>query len=325
MDLNKCRICGNSENNHTFEAEEKMFGTREKFLYFECFKCKCIQIAEIPDDLSKFYPKDYFSLNLPKTNFVKRFIKKKWYQHSAGKENVIGKIINKRKGFAPFYEWLKYTNVNFNSSILDVGSGQGLRLYELELAGFRNLTGVDPNIDKDSKIGKNIIIYKKYLGELVGIYDLIMLHFSFEHMPNPKEIMDEAFMLLNKDGALLIRIPVTGSFAWEKYGTDWVQLDAPRHIFIHSEKSIEILAERTGFQIENVVYDSTDFQFWGSILYQNNIPLTATKMFSPDPMSDFRDLITKDDMIKFSEDAKKLNLENRGDQASFYFKKKNQK
>ena len=134
--------------------------------------------------------------------------------------------------------------------------------------------------------------------------------------------MKDSSRLLNDDGTLLIRIPVTGSYVWEKYGTDWVQLDAPRHLFIHSKQSMAILAEQTDFKIEKIIYDSTDFQFWGSILYSNNIPLTATKLFSSDPMRDFRHLISKEEMKYFAEHAEKLNKESRGDQASFYLKKK---
>ncbi|MBI5324209.1 MAG: methyltransferase domain-containing protein [Ignavibacteriae bacterium] len=140
-------------------------------------------------------------------------------------------------------------------------------------------------------------------------------------MPNPREILQDSYRLLNDNGTLLIRIPVTGSYVWDKYGTDWVQFDAPRHLFIHSQNSMELLAEHAGFKIDKIIYDSTDFQFWGSILYQNNIPLTETKMFSSDPMSDFRHLITKDDMRYFAVQSEKLNKENRGDQASFYLKK----
>ncbi|MBI5324208.1 MAG: hypothetical protein HZB41_02830 [Ignavibacteriae bacterium] len=169
MEIYKCRICGNTENNSTFDAEEKMFGTKEKFLYFECSGCRCIQIAEIPGNLSLFYPEGYFSLNLPKQNIIKNLIKQKWFQHSAGKKNLVGRVVNLKKGNAPFMNWLKNTNVNFDSSILDVGSGQGLRLYELELAGFRNLTGADPNIESNSILGKNICqIQEKYCRILTG-------------------------------------------------------------------------------------------------------------------------------------------------------------
>ena len=123
MNMHKCRICGNFDNNFSFEDEEKMFGTREKLLYFECSACHCIQICEIPYELSEFYPEGYFSLNLPSPNIFKKYIKRKCFQHSAGNHNLLGKFISSKKGNASFNVWLKHLRINFNSSILDAGSG----------------------------------------------------------------------------------------------------------------------------------------------------------------------------------------------------------
>ena len=50
----KCKICDNSENLQEYKVKEMMFGFREEFHYFECTKCNCLQIAEIPSNISKF-------------------------------------------------------------------------------------------------------------------------------------------------------------------------------------------------------------------------------------------------------------------------------
>ena len=73
-----CRICGNAEDNRTFEVREMMFGTRETFTYFQCAKCGCLQMVEIPSDMSRYYPPEYYSFNLSPerlfTNRVKNLI-----------------------------------------------------------------------------------------------------------------------------------------------------------------------------------------------------------------------------------------------------------
>ena len=58
-----CRICGNAEGNHAYDVREMMFGTRETFRYFQCGRCHCLQIARIPDDMSRFYPGNYYSFD----------------------------------------------------------------------------------------------------------------------------------------------------------------------------------------------------------------------------------------------------------------------
>src|SRR5690606_15282057 len=59
-----CRICGTTGNFSIYMAREMMFGTRVSFPYFGCSYCECLQIANIPEDLTQYYPKDYYSQQL---------------------------------------------------------------------------------------------------------------------------------------------------------------------------------------------------------------------------------------------------------------------
>src|SRR5579862_6929170 len=53
-----CRICG-APASLEIHAREMMFGTHERFDYVACADCGCLQIADIPADLQRFYPPDY--------------------------------------------------------------------------------------------------------------------------------------------------------------------------------------------------------------------------------------------------------------------------
>jgi hypothetical protein len=146
-----------------------------------------------------------------------------------------------------------------------------------------------------------------------------MFHHSFEHLADPLETLKTATGLLAADGTIVVRIPVVSSYAWEGYGVAWVQLDAPRHVFLHSRKSMGRLAGAAGLRVERVVDDSTEFQFLGSELYLRDIPLTSEggarnldaggSIFSPEEVEQFRRL------------TEELNAKGRGDQSAFYLKK----
>ena len=82
---------------------------------------------------------------------------------------------------------------------------------------------------------------------------------------------------------MICRIPVATAWAWREYGEHWVALDAPRHLFLHTEDSMRRLAVASGFRIERVVYDSTSFQFWGSEQYRLGIPLMDPRSHHVDP------------------------------------------
>ena len=70
-----CKICTNSENNRAYQIREMMFGFRDEFTYFECARCGCLQIAEIPSNMDRYYPATYFKgfHDRPPKNFIARF------------------------------------------------------------------------------------------------------------------------------------------------------------------------------------------------------------------------------------------------------------
>lgn len=57
----QCRICGNQQNNKEYEVQEMMLGYKDSFLYLQCSMCDCLQIEEIPSDISKYYSDNYYS------------------------------------------------------------------------------------------------------------------------------------------------------------------------------------------------------------------------------------------------------------------------
>src|SRR5256885_2327700 len=74
--------------------------------------------------------------------------------------------------------------------------------------------------------------------ELDGSWNMVMFNHSFEHLPEPVQVLRRVARLLSPDGVCVIRIPVAGSYAWRRYREDWVQLDAPRHLFLHTTASL---------------------------------------------------------------------------------------
>ena len=321
---NICRICGNAEKNLVHKTREMMFGTRDEFDYLECDKCGTLQIVEIPD-LSRYYPKDYYSL-AAEENFLGKSLRRRVAARLTGKyflnqRNFPGKLVAKKEKWLEFYfpnslrEQL--LELNFHSKILDFGCGSGNLLQNLYHFGFRNLTGADAFIEKNIFYPNNIKIYKRPLSKIEGLFDLVMLHHSFEHLPNPLESLREIRDLLPGGKFCLIRIPLA-SFAWQKYGVNWVQLDPPRHLFLFTEKSFRALAEKAGFLVEKVIYDSESFQFFGSEQYLRDIPMNDKRTFRSNIAES---IFTTEQLREWEREAEVLNIENKGDQACFYLRK----
>lgn len=149
---------------------------------------------------------------------------------------------------------------------------------------------------------------KKSVHDLQGTWDVNMYHHSFEHVPDPILELRAAARLLGKGGVCLLRIPTVSSHAWDHYRENWYQIDAPRHLFLHSVENMSVLAESAGFRVHSVVYDSTADPFARSESYKLGIPFTSrgSPRFST---SQWR---------RWKEKARELNRQKRGDQAAFY-------
>lgn len=295
-----------------------MFGFRDQFIYFECANCGCIQIKELPSNLSKYYPKNYYSFTTADGNFLKEFLIRQRDKYALGFGSLIGKALLKRYPVPLYIKFFNNVSVKLNSRILDVGSGNGSMLLTLRKLGFSDLTGIDPFIACDVKYKNGISILKRSIFEIDREYDLVIFNHSLEHMPNPVEVLKEISTRLRENAQVIIRIPNASSYAWRKYKENWVALDAPRHLFIPTTNSMEHLVESTGFILHKLYYDSYSFQFWASEQYQNDIPLMDPRSYNVNPKRSIFDQIQ---IQRFTEISNELNEQKKGDQACYILKK----
>lgn len=302
-----------------------MFGLKHEFTYFQCAKCGCLQIVEIPNNLAEYYPKNYLSFDLgpvqyTKQTWLRKLVKAKRLDHFLGNMTLLGRAAHLLFGEPDIPDkWLKDIPLQSSYRMLDVGCGKGRRILQWRLAGFTDVMGVDAFIDSDIDWGNGVRILKRSLPQLHGEFDFISMIHSFEHMPDPQSVLKAAFEKLKSNRFLLIAIPISSSYAWEHYGTDWVSLDPPRHLFLHSERSMRKLAEEAGFRVAKVIYDSSAVQFWGSEQYRRDIPLMDEKRSYRQNREG--SVFSATEIKNFEERSLELNRQCRGDRARFYLYK----
>jgi 2-polyprenyl-3-methyl-5-hydroxy-6-metoxy-1,4-benzoquinol methylase len=296
-----------------------MFGLREAFDYLECSNCKCVQIVDFPASMTRYYPADYHSFaSIAPQNWLRKFFIRLRDEYAVSNRGLVGKLLSRFFPANIALTSLPPLRLDQTTRILDVGCGTGILLNALGELGFRNLVGVDPFLPADVEYPNGVRLFRKPLGEVRGEFDLIMFHHSFEHIADPDPTLKAVNELLSPGGHCVVRMPTVSSYAWQRYGINWVQLDAPRHFYVHSVKSLRILAGRAGLELSRVVYDSTGFQFWASEQYALDIPLNDARSYLVSPN---KSIFTKRQIADFEKRAAELNDVGLGDQAVFYLRK----
>jgi hypothetical protein len=305
-----CRICHSSNTKATWLAREMMHGLRDRFEYFECAVCGCVQIANWPTDIARYYPRNYYSLKAASGG--KRVSKELELLSAAlGLESLAARLgLAKRRLPQDFIP----KDLPRNTPVLDVGAGAGGHMNQLYRSGFHDLHGIDPNLDPAHQRRFPYRLERASTETLIARgdrYGFVYLSHSLEHMQDQQQALTLVRQLLQPDGICCIRIPWLSSQAWETYRTDWVQFDAPRHFYLHSRQSFELLATQAGFRITKLWCDSSAFQFWGSEQYRLDIPLYSERSWLVAPE---RSVFSPAQIEAFEAQARALNEAGRGDQ-----------
>lgn len=296
-----CPLClAESEHPKTHVARERWLGLPGEFHYGECERCGSLHLQDIPN-LDQYYPANYYSLSVARGTSVQTI-----------KERLVDEL--HAIAFLALCRRFKRP-LRVDSRLLDVGCGSGRLLRTLRRRGYERLWGVDPYLENSSNEDGLRIISGSLEDVEDGFFDVILFNHSFEHVVAVEQTLRTASAKLKPNGVLVIRIPVPAA-AWRRYGTDWVQLDAPRHINLITETGFSALAGRVGMRIESVVFDSGPFQFWGSEAYRKG--LTLEQAIPKSVVALMFHLFGK---VRWLYAARRLNQRREGDSASFLVKR----
>lgn len=261
----KCRICGNEKDNPEYEVKELQLGLGDPFTYFRCSVCGCLQISEIPEDMCRYYPDDYYSYNstdkFDNQSFLKRWLRNQRDNYSFFKKGRLGKWLMQKY---PAREWYNYLDWRSDMRILDVGCGNGAFLKTMKRSGFRFLTGIDPFNKTDYHFDKNFHIYKQSIDQHDGEYDVIVMSHSLEHMPDQQLAFKNIQRLLAMNGKVVVTIPMFCEELFNRYGKYWQAWDPPRHFYLHTMESLTLLVNSFHLHFDRYQFDYSPWLFTAS-------------------------------------------------------------
>jgi SAM-dependent methyltransferase len=295
-DVRSCPACGSAEEPERLVLTEMVFGLGETFPYARCPGCASLFIEQVPENLGEYYSAEkYYSFDLdpqaamgrPGVSQAVRVLGRSVIFGHNVLAGAVQRAVRARRvrNTLNLFDKVRIAGLRKGkqSRILDIGSGSGALVYALSLTGVAEVTGVDPFHAEDRVFDTGARVLKRELRDVEGEYDLVMMHHSLEHMPDPRETLLQVRRLLAPGGRAIVRIPTVSSWAYEHYGVNWMGLDPPRHLTLFSRLGMERLCADTGMLIERMHDEGRSVQFWGSEQNLAGVPLGAPTSYFVDP------------------------------------------
>jgi SAM-dependent methyltransferase len=293
MQPQPCIVCQSLSAPFCFRTRDRHYGIRGEFDVVRCAGCGLVHLHPIPtaDELAGFYTQDYYAYQPTRKDgrlkqLVKRLLKTKIETHNPE---------SPRSG-----------------EFLDIGCGSGEYLQRMRAKGW-NVTGVEPSIfgaEEGRHNGLNIFHGTLHEAKFApNSFDYIRSNHSFEHVPNPLEILDEIYRILKPGGKLFVGIPNIDSIPYRVFGKYWWYLGAPVHTYSYTVPTISALMRRSGFAIDKIYFNSNYTSLLGSLqIYVNrNTGKRSTEgwliknpvlMFGANLMTQIIDLACRGDAIE---------------------------
>jgi SAM-dependent methyltransferase len=300
-----------------------MFGTGESFTYCTCHRCGSLYINVVPPDLARYYRDNYYSFDFdPEAMLGRPGIRQavslvgRSALHGTGRIwSVVKALPNPyTRAMAARYHTVAVSGLprGRETRVLDIGSGSGLMVYALHLAGVRDVLGIDPFNERDHVFAPGARVLRRELVELDGTWDLIMLHHSLEHVVDPRAELRLVAQRLAPGGRVLVRVPTVSSEVYDRYGLDYYGLDAPRHLTMFSRNGFSDMCAELGFHIRAHEDDAVPQQFWASEQLRRGIPFASPESMMVDRR---RRHFSRAQMRAWQKETVALNAQGRGEQS----------
>ncbi len=237
---NKCLICGS-------DRDISLLFKGWPYYYLKCAACNLVFIGNRPS--------------------LRR------YRSYVQKGHLSNFRVEHKQDWRAWQDWkiITYRNLGFtdlvNSAqaakrVLEIGCGEG---RQLEIFKQRNwdVLGVEPNRDYCLQCkAQGIEVINKYIEDVEfpdGTFDLVVATHVLEHLRDPRILIEKVFRFLKPSGRLILEIPLT------------VEYDAPEHLFIFSEESLERLMSDRHFTIHK------GLKYQDKLYHMDNLAFIAEK------------------------------------------------
>ncbi len=225
-------MCGGSASAALVATDRNREVDTRRFTYQRCSKCGTLFLADVPDDLARYYGNGYYPFGADgeptwKTNPTLLSV-----------EQFRVRLLARHTPVGP---------------LIDIGAGSGGFAAAARDAGF-DVTAIEMDPDccayLREGLGVNAICSDRPMEALAQLPAprVIALWHSLEHMQAPADLIAAAAEKLQPAGVLAIGVPNPRSLQFRVLGGRWPHLDAPRHLCLATAEAIIDRAAQGGLR-----------------------------------------------------------------------------
>jgi SAM-dependent methyltransferase len=235
-----CCLCGGAGSEPVGVGEDFEYRTSpDSFLAVRCANCDLVYLDPRPTDLARIYPDSYHAFAFSEEGFG--------LVHRVRERLEARRLLSVCQGLPK------------GARILDVGCGDGFHLELLRKYGDPSwrLEGVDIDARAvKAATGRGLVAQEGTIESLAGSvepYDLAFMIQTIEHVADPPSVLAATREVLKPGGRVVVVTDNTGSPDFRLHRRrHWGGYHFPRHFTLFSRRSIGLLADRAGLEVERV-------------------------------------------------------------------------
>lgn len=256
----RCPLCGAERAELYAEAPDRFLPkSGELYSLRRCVQCNMVYLNPRPReaDSGRFYEHaEYlpFASLTPNRSVPARLYDLLRRANLSWKRRVITKFWQSAKGDLPFAPSFHQKSSNeYRGHLLDIGCGTGEFLATMKAAGWQ-VEGLerDERAAAWAREHHQISLATGSVEQLSAStqqYDIITLWHVLEHLYDPGQALEIIARRLRENGVLLIAVPNIAGIDARVYKSNWVALDAPRHVNHFSLDTLARLGSKHGLTL----------------------------------------------------------------------------
>jgi 2-polyprenyl-3-methyl-5-hydroxy-6-metoxy-1,4-benzoquinol methylase len=238
-----CPLCGGPAATAFWTTDRNRAVDDSRFEYRRCETCRTLFLENVPEDLGRWYPDDYYAF--PSVAQLDEIGRDETYKIEAVLPHARrGRLVEIGPGFGVFAR--RAALAGFEVCGLEMDGGCCEHLH--------NVVGVEAV--------QTAAPHEALQGQPPS--DVIALWHALEHLPDPGALLEAAARNLRPGGIFVAALPNPAAWQFRVFGRRWPHVDAPRHLHLIPAATLIERGRAHGLEPVALTSDDSGARHWNA-------------------------------------------------------------